>query len=67
MKAIPRGAIKRFREHLNALPQYAKHHNKVGKVVYQQRTRKYGDYLYAQDREKFMVDLAEWLATKGQP
>jgi hypothetical protein len=28
---------------------------------YEQRTRPYGDYLYAQDREKFEVDYAEWL------
>lgn len=32
---------------------------------YHQRTRKYGDYFYRQDREKFMLELAEWLATKG--
>ena len=30
-----------------------------------QRTRSYGDYLYAQDREKFAVDLRDWLAERN--
>lgn len=30
---------------------------------FQQRTRSYGDYLYAQDREKFNVEYAEWCAS----
>lgn len=56
--AIPRGKIQEFRQHLNALPQTTKHkHNQ-----FHQRTRSYGDYLYYQDREKFMVDLHDWLA-----
>lgn len=59
---IPRGAIKSFRLHLNALPATAKHRH----GPYHQRTRSYGDYLYAQDRDKFMVDLREWL-TNGRP
>ncbi len=33
---------------------------------YAQLKRPYGDYMYAQDRDKFMVDLREWLE-KGQP
>lgn len=53
-----RGDIKRFREHLN----------REGAIVGAwtnkrrgQKTRLYGDYLYAQDREMFMVHMAEWL------
>lgn len=57
---IPRGSIKRFREHLNAMTSFPPHRH--GR--YQQRKRQYGDYLYAQDREKFMVDLREWLDSK---
>lgn len=57
---LPRGTIKRFREYLNSLDDGVKHRH----FRFQQRTRKYGDYLYAQDREKFMVDLQEWLATQ---
>lgn len=54
---IPRGAVRRYREHLNTLCGDNKHkHNR-----YQQRTRKYGDYLYHQDRERFIVELLEWL------
>lgn len=56
---LPRGAVKRFREYLNSLDQSVKHRN--GR--FQQHTRPYGDYLYAQDREKFMADLREWHAT----
>jgi len=57
---IRRGDIKRYREHLNALNDIhpdAKWRNRT----YGQRTRSYGDYLYAQDREKFMMELEEWL------
>lgn len=58
-----RGDIKRFREFLNAQDDGVKHrHNR-----YEQRSRKYGDYLYAQDREKFMLDLQEWLAQHPTP
>lgn len=54
---VRRGDVARFRELLNAEAGARKHrHNR-----YHQRTRKYGDYLYAQDREKFMVNLREWL------
>lgn len=58
---IPRGEIKRFREYLNKLdsermgPKHKHGH-------YHQLKRLYGDYLYNQDREKFMVELREWLA-----
>jgi hypothetical protein len=58
---IPRGAIKRFREYLNALPQTVRHRH----GPYHQRSRPYGDYLYAQDRERFLVNLREWLAEKS--
>ena len=56
---VRRGDVKRFREHLNAQDDGIPHRNRR----YHQRTRKYGDYLYAQDREKFMVDLREWLSS----
>ena len=56
---IRRGDIKRFREYLNALlPQSKWKGNIPGSG---QRTRLYGDYLYTQDRDKFFVDLEEWL------
>jgi len=51
---LPRGTIKSFREYLNA---------KFGKCEphingrYQQKKRMYGDYIYNQDREQFMVEL----------
>jgi phosphorylcholine metabolism protein LicD len=55
---IPRGAIKKFRELLNneSAGQPLHKHNQ-----YHQLKRPYGDYLYAQDHEKFMVDLMDWL------
>lgn len=56
--AMKRGTIKAFREHLNR--QYAGGENHRHER-FQQRTRGYGDYLYRQDREKFNVELAEWL------
>lgn len=52
---------KAFREHLNRESADAPKH-RHGR--YQQRTRPYGDYLYHQDRAKFDVDYAEWLAAK---
>ena len=62
MTPIPRGKIKEYRELLNRQHEEAgslkhRHHR------YHQRTRPYGDYLYAQDRERFMVNLREWLET----
>jgi hypothetical protein len=55
----PRGKTKAdFRRHLNDTcrnaPQY-----RNGR--YSQRTRPYGDYLYAQDRDKFDVEYKEWV------
>ncbi len=59
---LPRGAIKRFREHLNTVcatgPQY-----RNGR--YEQKTRPYGDYLYHQDRDKFFVEM-EICIDKGE-
>lgn len=56
---LKRGDIKRFREHLNyEAGAYWHTHRRFGN-----RTRKYGDWLYFQDREKFMVDLQDWLNT----
>lgn len=61
METLPRGTIKRFREHLNV--EYANatlhRHNR-----FQQLSRPYGDYLYSQDRDKFMAELGEWLANQ---
>lgn len=60
---IPRGAITRFRKYLNETyadaPKH--HHNR-----YQQRKRAYGDYLYAQDRDKFMMELRNWLQKENR-
>lgn len=60
MTPIPRGKIKEYREKLNH------EHEAAGGVKHRhgrfhQITRPYGDYLYAQDREMFMVNLREWL------
>lgn len=60
---MPQLTKKAFREHLNrehgTTPNHR--HNR-----YQQRTRPYGDYLYAQDREKFNADYADWLKEQAQ-
>jgi len=55
---IPRGKIREFREHLNTLCSKSRGYRNFN---YRQRTRAYGDYLYHQDRDKFMVELREWL------
>lgn len=57
---MKRGDIKRYREFLNAEGSITGTlwANGRGRG---QRTRQYGDYLYSQDREKFMVDMEEWL------
>lgn len=77
-KTLPRGAIKAFREHLNredlanravqaAKPEGDPSRSEVmhREGRYRQMKRPYGDYLYAQDRERFMVDLQDWLAEGG--
>lgn len=77
---IPRGKIKDFRQFLNRqnAEQAARQRQKAvtdpGRIEtrhrngrFHQRTRGYGDYLYAQDRDKFMVDLREWLAKPPSP
>lgn len=76
LPSIPRGAVKAYRELLNRQnaesiareagkdamdPSRMATRHKHGR--YQQVKRLYGDYLYAQDREKFLVDLQDWLAT----
>jgi hypothetical protein len=53
----PRGTVKRFREYLN-LNCGSGYRN----GAYHQKSRGYGDYLYAQDRDKFFSDLDEALA-----
>jgi hypothetical protein len=55
-----RGDIKRFREHLNTVNQNGVKHQH-GRFA--QRTRGYGDYLYAQDRDRFMMEFQEWIKT----
>lgn len=60
----PRGAVKAFREYLNATcAEGPKHRERQ----FHQRTRGYGDYLYAQDRERFDVELDEALVGKTHP
>jgi hypothetical protein len=55
--SLKRGEIKAFRELLNSRDMGDSRHRHL---CYRQRTRLYGDYLYAQDRERFMVELAQW-------
>lgn len=57
---LPRGAVTKYKQYLNAQDTGTKHRHRA----FHQRTRKYGDYLYAQDRERFMVDLRQWLTSK---
>ena len=54
---------KAFREYLNKIAENEPRHRNYR---YQQRTRPYGDYLYAQDREKFNADYQDWLKEQGQ-
>jgi hypothetical protein len=53
---------KEYREFLNRRDTGDSNHRHL---CYRQRTRLYGDYLYHQDREKFEVECAEWVA-KGK-
>lgn len=59
MDKLPKGAIRAYREHLNKVHgterDYTNEH-KTGNTK-----RAYGDYLYAQDREMFMVSLHQEL------
>jgi hypothetical protein len=59
--SVQRGDIKKFREVLNKADR-----GDWRNGAYHQKTRPYGDYLYAQDREKFQIDMMEWIA-KGRP
>ena len=62
-KEIQRGDIKRYREFLNAKYPGQRHkHNR-----HHQISRPYGDYLYAQDHDKFLRDMCEWLPTLPAP
>lgn len=54
---------KAFREYLNTLYGHSSNHVNGN---FHQLKRKYGDYLYYQDREKFNVDYNEWLSTQQQ-
>ncbi len=58
---FPTGSIKAFKEYLNgqAFNIIRHKHKNFGN-----RSRLYGDYLYSQDREKFFVDMIEWLKNK---
>jgi hypothetical protein len=53
--------VREFRDYLNNI-EAPKH--REGR--FHQLSRKYGDYLYHQDRERFMVDLLDWIK-KGRP
>lgn len=55
-----RGDVSRFKAHLNSLPGNHHHNGR-----YRQRVRKYGDYLYTQDMDRFFVELDEWLKTNS--
>lgn len=58
MNKAERENIRRFRAYLNSLESTVNHkHNR-----YHQRKRPYGDYLYYQDRDKFMADLKLFLS-----
>lgn len=56
-KSVKRIDIARYRNYLNFTHTGIKHRN--GR--FQQRTRAYGDYLYHQDRDKFIADMCAWL------
>lgn len=56
-----RGDIKRYREYLNQLPGELHRNGR-----YRQTKRGYGDYLYFQDRERFMMELKTWIIA-GRP
>lgn len=56
-KAITLLDIQRFRAFLNQ----SDHQPVWSNGRHHQITRPYGDYLFAQDRDKFMAELSEWL------
>lgn len=60
MKTPREHTKKAFREYLNTLNSPAVNPWRNGR--YAQRTRLYGDYLYAQDREMFDFEYDAWLA-----
>jgi hypothetical protein len=62
---MKRGTIKAFREYLNAQAEGHDYSHRNG--PYHQVSRKYGDYLYHQDRDKFMWELNDALQGKQHP
>ncbi len=65
---MPRLTKKMFREHLNArypVPEARGTVNAAG-PVYGPTKRPYGDYLYAQDRDKFDLEFEEWKVEKAK-
>lgn len=57
MQAYSRKTIQAFREHLNKEHGFAVLKN--GRAKTGARIRLYGDYLYAQDRELFLMSLQQ--------
>jgi hypothetical protein len=60
---MPYGSIKRFREYLNKRDVGDSKHRHFN---FRQRTRLYGDYLYFSDRDRFMMELQQWLANPNE-
>jgi hypothetical protein len=57
---FPRGMIKAYREYLNEQHGYNTDGGQyINKHSPGARTRLYGDYLYSQDREMFIVSMME--------
>ena len=59
-----RGVYAAFRTHLNREFADAPKYRNKGEVLWEQRTRGYGDYLYYQDRPMF--EEALWRALQGR-
>lgn len=60
---VPKISKKKFREYLNVTyPDRDRYTVNGGGRVYGATKRPYGDYLYAQDRDKFNAEYAEWAA-----
>ena len=59
-----RGVYAAFREYLNNRHEHDPKYKNKGQVLWQQRVRGYGDYLYFQDRPIFEEWL--WRALQGR-
>ena len=59
-----RGVFAAFRAYLNDLHRDSPRYRNQGQVLWEQRSRGYGDYLYYQDRAMF--DEALWRALQGR-